>query len=74
MQVADWARTKFEEEVGQDKEHINLAKLCMLVALEEEAAEALHAVHSAPNNGELYHRVFFPRDSISRYVAVISLA
>jgi len=43
LQVVSWAQQQFLQEVSRDKHdcHINLAKVCMLLALEEEAASQL---------------------------------
>ena len=41
VQVADWARQRFYEETAKPDEHITLAKACMLIALEDEAAAAV---------------------------------
>ncbi len=38
VQVAEWARQRFYEETAKPDEHITLAKACMLIALEDEAA------------------------------------
>ena len=61
-QVADWARQHFQDELeAEPREAINLAKLCMLIALEEEAAEALYGLSdSRQSNNSRFHRVFFP--------------
>ena len=40
-QLVDWARQRFYQEVSKPDERITLAKACMLIALEEEAAAAL---------------------------------
>lgn len=40
-QLVDWARQLFYQEVSKPDELITLAKACMLIALEEEAAAAL---------------------------------
>ena len=37
----DWARQRFYQEVSKPDERLTLAKACMLIALEEEAAAAL---------------------------------
>ena len=37
----DWARQRFYQEVSKPDERITMAKACMLIALEEEAAAAL---------------------------------
>ena len=39
-QVADWARLQFYAEVSKSEASLSLAKACMLIALEEEAAVA----------------------------------
>lgn len=62
LQVADWAREHFEKEVdagsGSD---LNIPKLCMLIALEEEAAEAAYGLPPrSDSNNERFQRVFFP--------------
>lgn len=36
--MAEWARQRFYEETAKAEEHITLAKACMLIALEDEAA------------------------------------
>ena len=43
FQLVDWARQRFYQEVSKPEERITLAKACMLIALEEEAAAALQA-------------------------------
>lgn len=40
-QLVDWARQRFYQEVSKLDERITMAKACMLIALEEEAAAAL---------------------------------
>ena len=40
-QLVDWARQRFYQEVSKPDDRITLAKACMLIALEEEAAAAL---------------------------------
>lgn len=62
MQIADWARQQFQEEVnsGVEGNTLNLAKACMLIALEEEAAEAAYRSSASQSSSEQYHRVFFP--------------
>jgi hypothetical protein len=44
-QVVSWARQQFLQEVSREKpdSSINLAKVCMLLALEEEAAGQLES-------------------------------
>lgn len=41
VQVAEWARQRFYEETAKPDEQITLAKACMLIALEDEAAAAV---------------------------------
>ena len=43
FQLVDWARQRFYQEASKPEERITLAKACMLIALEEEAAAALQA-------------------------------
>ncbi len=43
FQLVDWARQRFYQEASKPEELITLAKACMLIALEEEAAAALQA-------------------------------
>ena len=70
LQVADWARQRFEEEVKVENESFNLPKACMLIALEEEAAEALHGLSGLERPSDrTYHDVFFPRDRCDRCAA-----
>lgn len=44
LQVVGWAKQEFQKEVGSHKPDaaINLARACLLVALEEEAAIEVH--------------------------------
>jgi hypothetical protein len=42
-QLVAWARQRFYQEVSKPEERIALAKACMLIALEEEAAATLQA-------------------------------
>lgn len=44
-QLVDWARQKFYQEASKPDERLTLAKACMLIALEEEAAAAVGEDH-----------------------------
>lgn len=46
-QVADWARQHFLEECSKPDDELNLAKACMLIALEDEAAAVADAAAAA---------------------------
>ena len=41
--MAAWARQQFLHECAKPEEELNLAKACMLIALEDEAAAAVDA-------------------------------